>query len=937
MESDNLLNDFNNRLKKLKTADSSEVYKILCYVRSSFGKDSLGACKGLVNALKNNDDALKDIINLLKKVNERVIDVSLSILGCCCFKDFATCKKLADLGVIPPLVTVLRCLGRDCIQCRVCRLVGNLAEDYSVARKLHDLGIVPALLPLLTSDSKKSTDTLMMCIRAIRCVWRVRESQEEMLTMGTVKTIAGFLSPAVLERQDGVKLIKCVLKVIVVVLNDRPQACANQMDASGHGFEHLVMLAKQKSLRELVLRCVKALCLVASCRPSMGNAGFVTLIINEVPLAESESTKQWLLASLGAFCFEGVNRAKVRLDGGLPLLLASLRGCSVRDAGTALHVLLQFLYDDQSLELLAEEGLVPALVDKLEAFTELESSGHGAPDPDPDFGSRRNKRKREGLYGCAFWDDFEQFSGFPMKDEVPGNVKYRMGSASPDDSYTRGNIDDFCWSPTSPSTSSISPCASPPLLEDSFRSDDSSSLEYSPVVSDSDNEETPKGKVAEKQSLQDKCGVYCVLTLLEKICCLKSARIVNQRAIAALLDYVSRVTNPNKRSVCILVRVIGNRQNFAQLMSQQFVLLLLSHLGESAHEDCVRCSRNISLFELLLQKFRNVSQSNFGFGTMEHLILQGDMDVKRAVVIAFPFVASYEPALLQKFLISRPGLKLLMEAVQGSEGDDLISRFAAESVSYLAISLNIPKITDYVKKSKNTSEEENKPAVLVPESAQPVDDVVVLKLDDGSELTTSRSLLACHSDMFRTMFSGSFSESTQNHVHLPGVSRRCAETVLSSMRDADWLDRLATCGVEDGLEVLEAMDRFLMPGSWHVARHLGRLLCPGNLLAVFRRSATSLHVPQFRLLGRLAVRYLLTQRMRPCQRREVFLGAARHGCSAQLAESVAAAIADRVSCPCMVFPSVSFLIPCSRCSVEYLQAPCHVVPSGGSESTPQYE
>lgn len=65
------------------------------------------------------------LVRLLSKPYEKILEIALSILGNCCTQK-ECCKQAITFGVMPPLLTILKSIPNPRVQCRVCRLMGNL-------------------------------------------------------------------------------------------------------------------------------------------------------------------------------------------------------------------------------------------------------------------------------------------------------------------------------------------------------------------------------------------------------------------------------------------------------------------------------------------------------------------------------------------------------------------------------------------------------------------------------------------------------------------------------------------------------------------------------------------------------------------------------------------------------------------------------------------
>jgi hypothetical protein len=78
--------------------------------------------------------------------------------------------QVVSHGIVGPLATVIQNIARDSIQCRACRLIGNLAQEPCIAELLHNERITASIVAVLVSDSGSSTGTRQMAVRALRFV-----------------------------------------------------------------------------------------------------------------------------------------------------------------------------------------------------------------------------------------------------------------------------------------------------------------------------------------------------------------------------------------------------------------------------------------------------------------------------------------------------------------------------------------------------------------------------------------------------------------------------------------------------------------------------------------------------------------------------------------------------------------------------------------------
>lgn len=116
----------------------------------------------------HNAGGIAPVVRLLSKPYEKILEVALSILGNCCTQQVC-CKQAISHGIVAPLITILKSIPNPKVQCRVCRLLGNLARQSipNICTMAKGIGIVMASI---LSDTKDAA-TLSMAVRAIRMLW----------------------------------------------------------------------------------------------------------------------------------------------------------------------------------------------------------------------------------------------------------------------------------------------------------------------------------------------------------------------------------------------------------------------------------------------------------------------------------------------------------------------------------------------------------------------------------------------------------------------------------------------------------------------------------------------------------------------------------------------------------------------------------------------
>uniref|UniRef100_A0A182VZB8 ARMC5-like ARM-repeats domain-containing protein n=1 Tax=Anopheles minimus TaxID=112268 RepID=A0A182VZB8_9DIPT len=169
-----------------KTNDKSVIYRNLVAIRTNFVTNDGGI------RLFSSQNGIKVLVDLLNKPYEKVIEVVLSILGNCCTKK-ECCKQAFECGILKPLISIISNIPNPSIQCRGCRLLGNLAQHELISYKIaRDNGNTGYALSTILNESD-NTAVLVMVIRAIRQLWREKPLRTTLMEQGCIGKIVHLL------------------------------------------------------------------------------------------------------------------------------------------------------------------------------------------------------------------------------------------------------------------------------------------------------------------------------------------------------------------------------------------------------------------------------------------------------------------------------------------------------------------------------------------------------------------------------------------------------------------------------------------------------------------------------------------------------------------------------------------------------------------------
>lgn len=137
-----------------------------------------------------NAGGIAPMVRLLSKPYEKILEVALSILGNCCTQKMC-CKQAISNGIVPPLLTILKSIPNPKVQCRVCRLLGNLARESN--EKLCSLAKGIGVVFASVLEDTKDVPTLGMAVRATRLLWSETPFLNEFVHSDGVEKILGIM------------------------------------------------------------------------------------------------------------------------------------------------------------------------------------------------------------------------------------------------------------------------------------------------------------------------------------------------------------------------------------------------------------------------------------------------------------------------------------------------------------------------------------------------------------------------------------------------------------------------------------------------------------------------------------------------------------------------------------------------------------------------
>ncbi|KAK3919634.1 Armadillo repeat-containing protein 5, partial [Frankliniella fusca] len=932
--------------KQLESPSSSTVLRGLVELRNKLLKSPTGF------QLFRENNGLKYLLRFVRKPNEKILDLTLSILANLCLEEFFRSQVAEDSGLVIHILSLVSHMQKDSIIGRACRLIGNLATSQSISAKLHQKGAVSKLIACLKSTDT-SAGTKHMAVRALRLLWEAEINQDKMLQDEVVQTVSSLLSTPVDE------LLLAVLKALAIFTHRCNERCALQVQGEGKGFEELVACVKNCSKYELPVSVILNLCYVPEVRPLLGTAGAIEAVMVLAKDQSKQKSHSDVVSILSLLSRESVNRSKVRRNGGLEILLNTLRhGAHPNIEARALNAILHFIYDESGLEILIRDGLVSVLVKKLSKVVDQLGCVHNSQEQkvkvkkSPSAADSHHKRMRlssDKEENLSFPHDKEHDPlGLRVREITPSSSRSESlgGQWSPGSSrsveFSPDTVRTFSPPPfylnCSPTSSGLSPASyySPPSpLSDAYSpvcgyssSEDEKPEETdvetvgdcyvesdcdvtSPCLKDKDDvddiQEALKGNLP--SNITSRHG------LIESWCLLLLSRVshmdplvddmVSSSTIDTLLQYYTMLEPPHPRVARILQRITRNHHCLLPILRAGLVIKVNQRLTSKLHEDCSRCVDFDGLGNSLLSQLSVIAESGFGEGVIVHNLICASRPIQAFLIVSIPYIIRTKKLLHQMLnckVNTKSGLDLLIQLMTDEYGDGL-SVEATDSVSHLAQQIGaVPKDVAKACKRKSCRKTINNCSITAQKpSLLNSGDVIFLKLDSGNAVSVNKGELCEESPMFTAMLTGNFNEKGKQFVTMKDVSEECLSVLLSLLRAPNnCLCCLWHHDTNFAFEILKLADRFILPKvvdkvlSWLVDQLSPEVVCSFYFQAQNLRHVLSTS----EMLSTKALHFALSKEVDRKKRHEIFSDILKSDYRRQFIDDLIILIKLHVENPC---------------------------------------
>ncbi|XP_041038069.1 armadillo repeat-containing protein 5 [Carcharodon carcharias] len=596
---------------------------------------------------------------------KKELEIGLSILANCCTQEGAR-REIRKLGGIPPLVNILKGFSLLSVQNRAARALGNLALESENSVIIHQSGAVPHLIGLLSAT--EDADCLQTAVRTLRILSDTPAHRRSLTAQGCVAPLLGLLG----REEPG--LLGAAARAAAELTRSCGAPCALQVSRHG-GVPLLAGLAARggRGVREGALAALGNLCGQGFLRPGVGGAGGVGLLVGALRSDPGAPSAPAHLRALCLCCREAVNRARVREEGGLDLLLALLKEPGHRASRPRiLAALLGFFYDQPAMDYLHARGLVPVLLDELLSLAGLRPPAGLPPHPCPEepederqaasfdyppdrpiAGEEQPAEASSSFLSLRSWLVSEGYIESP--DEVlpgpPGETEITpQPLLSPGERAEREGLDG---GPAERPGEASPGAAYRPLLALPLSPAESPATPSSPSSSSPPPPPPPPPPPTPPEPCLPEAPVLLLLSRFSQAED-PAPGLVTEGSLRAFLDYLTLARPPGARCARLLARLACNPNCLEALVRGRAVPLVRAQLihglrpgaplegteiaGRERGEQWTFVRRNRELGEVLLRNLSVQAESPFGAGTLTHMLLSSSQSEREACAIALPLL-----------------------------------------------------------------------------------------------------------------------------------------------------------------------------------------------------------------------------------------------------------------------------------------------------------
>ncbi|XP_064461130.1 armadillo repeat-containing protein 5-like [Ornithodoros turicata] len=311
-------------------------------------------------------EGIAALIRLIEK--PKFSDICLSILANCCLDESARFEVLKSDG-LKSVVCVFSCIEKESIRNRACRALANVALTSKGAGEVNRCNAIPHIVEFISSSEQQ--DSKLTALRAVRILAGNPPCRDKLVRHNAPMSVVKLLPAPELQ--------KAALQALASLSQACSTECALQLrECDGITSLGDILKTTDNSILESVFTILINLTVVGDLRPVLGGVGAVTALVQQLQDYKiCRPSYGSLFSALCRYSQESVNRVRLRESGGLSLFINTLKNEQRKELWPCtICAVLQFSYDEVSLEHLWDLGFASTLLLHIQRYTEAHAKEH---------------------------------------------------------------------------------------------------------------------------------------------------------------------------------------------------------------------------------------------------------------------------------------------------------------------------------------------------------------------------------------------------------------------------------------------------------------------------------------------------------------------------------------------------------------------------------
>uniref|UniRef100_A0A336M6F0 CSON010826 protein n=1 Tax=Culicoides sonorensis TaxID=179676 RepID=A0A336M6F0_CULSO len=615
-----------------------------------------------------------------------------------------------------------------------------------------------------------------------------------------------------IDKKEVKALLTGILKLLEVATNNTNISIVTQVLSCPPANQCFSSLLQTEDI-SIVLKIMASLVTFQISKQVLTTLDVVTKVSN---LAMNQNcSEQDLCNSIKILCnltVDACNRGKLRRIGIFPTLIKICNeSTSDEETEMILVAFYQFRFDHLSLDNLLKEGIILMLIKLLQKHLKEKSYELKHEVAENIVQDEKNKKRKQNVDEGTLprsksirESSPDTILNFNNKYLTTSNIyaspfmrspsPYRdPGSPASSSGYSSANIQDspnYTYSPVCSDTEDEEDekidsnnkndldIEKPPESEETKEIFDISTLMHDDNSVHSIASDADENKVQESKSTETKFDlVECVLKLLLELSKRNATHpdFVRVSTLDTFLCVYSTIETAQKDVAQVLRKILKQIHNFIPILKQNFIFKLYQNRRlTNCTENCSACTVMECEVNDLLSVMGESAQSGYGIGELTHFLLRGESDLKLQAAIISMYLIKCTKS-LYKLLFVHNALDIVLNLIfNDAASNKMMANYASTGFTVMAHNLNITVVS-----SANNDDFDNKATIVDYDEIEDCkkigqnvekDNCVTFIVENNENIVFDREILMKASDFFDTMFKSDFKEAQENTVNLKNIS-----------------------------------------------------------------------------------------------------------------------------------------------------------------------